>query len=66
MSGYTNKAGIFVRNALQRKSNGTVDPLLSKIEDNIYTIGEFVKQRSGQKAFENLLNHVSTEKEITL
>jgi len=62
MSNYSNKAGIIVRNSLEGKSNGTVDPMLSKIEDRIHDIAEFVRQRCGQDIYDSLLHHISSNK----
>jgi len=64
MTLYGNKAGIFVRNSMENLSNGTTDPMLSKIESKIHDIGEFVRQRYGQEAYDNLLNHIYSDKEI--
>jgi len=62
MSNYSNKAGVFVRRSLENKSNGTVDPMLSKIESRIHDIAEFVRQRCGQDIYDNLLNHIYSDK----
>jgi len=55
MSGSTIKAAIFVRRALEHKSNNTVDPMLSKIEDRLNSIGQYIKQRHGETAYNELL-----------
>ena len=39
MSVYTQKANIFLKNSLIGIPNKTEDPLLSKLEDKIYTMG---------------------------
>lgn len=63
MSNYSNKAGIFVRNSLEGKSNNTVDPMLSKIEDRINSLGQYIQQRHGRDSFNELLNHVCSDKD---
>jgi len=52
------KASLFIRRALEGKSNNTEDQLLSKIEDRIRDVGEYIKQRHGDEAYNNLLNHI--------
>ena len=52
------QASLFIRRSLEGKSNNTKDQLLSKIEDRIRDIGSYVKQRHGDAAYTNLLNHI--------
>lgn len=50
----------FIRNALTGKDNNLDSPFLSKLNNRIYSIGEYIKQRHGEQAFNDLVNFVYT------
>ncbi len=61
MSGNSIRASIFVRRAMEGKSNNIVDPVLSKIESKIRDIGSYVRQRYSEEDYQNLLDHICSE-----
>ena len=62
----TAKVNQFVRNALTGKSNKTEDPFLSRLEDKINLIGQYIKQRHGVQAFIELADFIHTPRETML
>ena len=48
----------FIRNALTGRDNRIDSPFLSKLDNRIYSIGEYIKQRHGLQAFDDLVNFV--------
>ncbi len=58
MSVYTQKVNRFLHNSLRGKPNKIEDPFLSKLEDRIYTMGDYIRQRYGQQTYNDILNHV--------
>ena len=61
MTIYSQRAAVFVRNSLEGKSNKTVDPMLSKIEDRINSLGQYIKARHGDTAYRELLDHICSD-----
>lgn len=62
----TTKVNQFVRNALTGESNKTEDPFLSRLEDKINLIGQYIKQRHGVQAFNDLVNFIHTPRETMI
>ena len=62
----TAKVNQFVRNALTGESNKTEDPFLSRLEDKINLIGQYIKQRHGVQAFNELADFIHTPRETML
>jgi len=58
MTLYTHKASMFLKNGLTGKPNRTTDPMLSKLEDRLYTMAQYITQRYGQETFDDILNSV--------
>jgi len=54
----------FIRNALTGKENKIDSPFLSKLENKINSIGEFIKQKYGVQAFDELVSFVYTDKMV--
>lgn len=48
----------FIRNALTGKDNQIDSPFLSKLNNRINSIGEYIKQRHGVQAFNDLVSFV--------
>jgi len=61
MSIYSQRAAVFVRNSLEGKSNKVTDPFLSKLEDRINNLGQFIKARNGEDSYRELLNHICSD-----
>jgi len=61
MSIYSTRASKFLRNGLEHKSNNVTDPFLSKLEDRINSLGQFIQQRHGMESYRELLNHIWSE-----
>ena len=62
----TSKVNRFVRNALTGESNETEDPFLSRVEDKINLIGQYIKQRHGKQAFDELADFIHSPRETML
>jgi len=58
MTLYTQKANKFLKNSIRGIPNKTQDPFLSKLEDKIYSMGDYIRQRYGQETYNDILNHV--------
>ena len=63
MTNNTVKARQFIRNSLEGITNKTEDAFLSKLEDHINSMGQYIIQRQGISAFNGLLNHVCSDSE---
>ena len=40
----------------ESKSNMTTDSMLSKIEDRLNTLGQYIRQRFGDEVYQSILN----------
>jgi len=58
MNMYSQKSGKFIRRSMEGKTNRTVDPMLSKIEDRLGSLGIYIKERHGEAVYNDILNHV--------
>jgi len=48
----------FIRNALTGKDNNLDSPFIAKLDNRIHSIGEYIKQKHGVQAFNDLVNFV--------
>lgn len=55
----------FIRNALTGRDNQIDSPFLSKLNNKINSIGEYIKQKHGLQAFADLVNFVYTPKTMS-
>ena len=68
MTAYTHKASKFLRSALEFKPNRPDESqlryeFLSKLEDAIGTMGQYIQQRHGMQAYRELLKSVCSDRE---
>ena len=68
MTNYSHKASKFLRSALEFKPNRPNESqlryeFLSKLEDAIGTMGQYIQQRHGMESYRDLLNAVCSDKE---
>ena len=63
MTAYTHKASRFIRNSLEGIPNKIEDGFLSKLEDHICMMGQYIQQRHGMEAYRELLRAVCSDKE---
>jgi len=61
MSIYSTRASKFIRRSLEHESNNVTDPLLSKVEDRIFSLGIFIQQRCGMDVYRELVDHIWSE-----
>jgi len=63
MNMYSQKSGKFIRRSLEGKTNRiSQDPMLSKIEDRLGSLGIYIKERYGMQTYNDILNQVFSTK----
>ena len=63
MTVYTYKANRFIRNSLEGIPNKIDDGFLSKLEDHICMMGQYIQERKGKSFYRELLRSVCSDKE---
>ena len=63
MTNNTHKATRFIRNSLEGIPNKTEDGFLSKLEDHICTMGQYIQERQGMSFYRELLRSVCSDRE---